>query len=422
MCVYITVEKEQEIQELKENIHRLEDQVALAQRQSRLSLARAVRAEIEADKVPVLEQQLQQEKTTLGQKDQARIEAEQQLQQAMTALEHQLNLKDQAERQLRQTMAGLQHEIQLRDQTISTLHQQMHQMEATLKHQTDVNKQATASAQQQFNHDVKALENQMRGRQQALVLQIQAKDREKVELEQKLCQKEEQIQARDREKTELEWQLHQKEEQIQSKEKERAELEQQLHQREEHGPPEVTQVAEMQQKWSVHAGAQGEVPSVHHLLQSREEVRKEEEFRQVKEELSQMKEEHETELSKLMHESTAKQQEIESELKAQADALREDLKQQLKAKDLQITAISRESQHNQGRIDTLTDENKEMTTKINSLNTKLVKLEFLEGVFSREVDQLREELMDKEVEIDFLRKDQEYTTPTTTATSSSLCT
>ena len=402
MCVYITVEKEQEIQELKENIHRLEDQVALAQRQSRLSLARAVRAEIEADKVPVLEQQLRQEKTTLEQKDQARIEAEQQLQQATTALEHQLNLKDQAERQLRQTMAGLQHEIQLRDQTISTLHQQMHQMEATLKHQNEVNKQATTSAQQQFNHDVKALENQMRGRQQALVLQIQAKDKEKVELEQKLCQKEEQVQ---------------------SKEKERAELEQQLHQREEHGPPEVTQVAEMQQEGSVHAVAQGEIPSVHHLLQSREEVRKkEEEFRQVKEELSQMKEEHETELSKLMHESTAKQQEIEFELKAQADALREDLQQQLKAKDLQITAISRESQHNQGRIDTLTDENKEMTTKIDSLNAKLVKLEFLKGVSSREVDQLREELMDKEVEIDFLRKDQEYTTPTTTATSSSLCT
>ena len=63
-----------------------------------------------------------------------------------------------------------------------------------------------------------------------------------------------------------------------------------------------------------------------------------------------------------------------------------------------------------------------MTTKIDSLNAKLVKLEFLEGVSSREVDQLREELMDKEVEIDFLRKDQEYTTPTTTATSSSLCT
>ena len=422
MCVYITVEKEIEIQELKENIHRLEDQVALAQRQSRLSLARAVSAEIEADKVPVLEQQLQQEKTTLGQKDQARIEAQQPLQQTKRALQHQIHLKDQAEWQLREAMAGLQHEIQLRDQTILTLHQQMHQMDATLKHQTEVNKQATASAQQQFNHDVKALENQMRGRQQALVLQIQAKDREKAELEQKLCQKEEQLQARDREKTGLEWLLHQKE-QIQSKEKERAELEQQLYQREEHGPPEVTQVAEMQQEGSVHAAAQGEIPSVHQLLESREEVRtKEEELRQVKEELSQMKEEHEAELSKLTHESTAKQQEIEFELKAQADALREDLQQQLKAKDLQITAISRESQHNQGRIDTLTDENKEMTTKINSLNAKLVKLEFLEGVFSREVDQLREELMDKEVEIDFLRKDQEYTTPTNTATSSQLCT
>ena len=421
MCIYITVEKEIEIQELKENIHRLEDQVALAQRQSRLSLARAVSAEIEADKVPVLEQQLQQEKTTLGQKDQARVEAQQQLQQTKTALECQIHMKNQAERQLRQTTAGLQHEIQLRDQTILTLHQQMHQMDATLKHQTEVNKQATASAHQQFNHGVKALENQMRGRQQALVLQIQAKDREKAELHQKLCQKEEQLQARDREKRELKQLLHQKE-QIQSKEKERAELDQQLHQREEHGPPEVTQVAEMQQEGSVHAAAQGEVPNVHHLLQSREEVRKEEEFRQVNEELIQMKEEHETELSKLMHESTAKQQEIEFELKAQADALREDLQQQLKAKDLQITAISRELRHNQGQIDILTDENKEMTTKIDSLNAKLVKLEFLEGVSSQEVDQLRQDLMDREVEIDYLRNEQAHTIPTTTATSSPLCT
>ena len=374
-----------------------------------------MRAEIEADKVPVLAQQLQQEKTK--QKDQAKIEAEQQLQQTKTSLEPKIHMKDQAEQQLREAIAGLQREILLRDQTISTLHQQMHQMDATLKHQTEVNKQATASAQQQFDH-FKALENQMITREQALEIQIQAKDREKAELEQKLYQKEEQIQARDREKTELELQLHQKDEQIQSKEKERAELEQQLCQREEHGPPEVTQVAEMQQKWSVHGAAQGEIPSVHQLLQTKKELTNEEELRQ-------MKEEHEAELSRLMHESTAKQQEIEFELQAQivqADALREDLQQQLKAKDLQITAISRESQHNQGRIDTLTDENKEMTTKIDSLNSKLVKLEFLEGVSSQEVDQLREELMDKEVEIDYLRKEQAHTTPTITAISSPLCT
>ena len=419
VCVYITVEKEREIQELREKVHQMEDEVALAQRQSRLSLARAVRAEIEADKVPVLEQQLKQTKTILeGQKDQAKIEAEQQLQQTKAALEHQIHMKDLAGLQLREAMAGLQHEIQLRDRTISTLQQQMHQMEESLKHDTEVNKQAIASAQQQFNHHLKALEHQMKAREEALGIQIQDRDRTKAELEQKLSWKEEQIQARDREKAELEQQLHQKEEQIQSKDREKAELEQQLCQREEHGPPQVTQVADMQQEGSVHATAQGEISSVHELLQSREVKKKEEELRQVKEE-------HEAELSRLAHENTAKQHEIEFELKAQllqADALRDDLQQQLKAKDIEITAISRESRHNQGRIDTLTDENKEMTAQINSLETKLVKLEFLEGVSSQEVDQLREELMDKEVEIDYLRKEQAYTTPTTTATSSPLCT
>ena len=370
-------------------------------------------AEIEADKVPVLEQQLQQTITNLeGQKDQARMEK---LQQTKAALEHQIHMKDLAERQLREAMAGLQHEIQSRDRTISILHQQMHQMEASLKHETEVNKQAIASAQQ-FSHHVKSLEDQMKAREQALEIKILAKDRMKAELEQKLSHREEQIQARDREKAELEQQLHQKEEQIQSKEKERAELEVELHQREEHGPPEVTQVADMQQEGSVHATAQGEVSSVHQLLQSREEVRKKEE------ELRQAKEEHEAELSRLAHKSTEKQQEIEFELKAQllqADALRDVLQQQLKAKDIQIAAISRESGHSQDRIDTLTDE---MTAQIKSLETKLVKLEFLEGVSSQEVDQLREELMDKEVEIDYLRKEQTYTTPITTATSSPLCT
>ena len=75
----------------------------------------------------------------------------------------------------------------------------------------------------------------------------------------------------------------------------------------------------------------------------------------------------------------------------------------------------------QGRIDALTDENKEINAQINFLETKIVKLEFLEGVTSQEVDQLRDELMDKEVEIDYLRKEQTYTTPSTTATSSPLC-
>ena len=394
--MYLTVERKREIKELKERVHQLEDEITSAQTQTRLALARAVRAEIEA---AVLEQQLSQTKTDLEEqihmKDQARIAAGQQLQQTKSALEHEIHLKDQAELQFNQVKSGLQHEIQVRDQALSTLHQQTYQLKESLEHQ---NKQAIASAQQQFNHHVKDLEHQIEVTEQARVdleMQIQAKDREKVKLEQQLRQ------------------------QIHAKNWEKAELEQQLRQRKEHGPPEMTQVTEMQQEGSVHVTAQGEIPSVHQLLQAREEVRTKEE------ELRQLREEHEAELSRLAHESKAKQQEIEFELKAQiiqADALLDDLQQQLKAKDIHITAISSESQHNQHRIEALTDENKEMIARINSLEAEIVKLEFLEGVSSQEVGQLREELMDKEVEIDYLGKEQAYTSLSTTATSSPLCT
>ena len=57
---------------------------------------------------------------------------------------------------------------------------------------------------------MKALEHQIEMREQAreaLVMQIQAKDREEAELEQQLCWKEEQIEAKDKEKAELEQQL-----------------------------------------------------------------------------------------------------------------------------------------------------------------------------------------------------------------------
>ena len=390
-----------EIEELKKQIRQIEGELASAQRQSRLALARAVRAEIKTDKIPVLEQQLSQTKTNLEEQiqmeDRASIAAEQQLQQTKATLEHEIQM---AEWQFNQEKAGLQHEIQDKDQKISSLEQQIYQTEKFLEH----HKQAAVSAQQQFSHRVKNLEHQIEVTEQARValeMQIQAKDREKAELEHQLHQKEKQIQARDREK---------------------AELEQQLRWREEHAPPKVTQAAEVQQEGSGHVIAQGEVPSVHQLLQAREEVRTKEE------ELRKMREEHEAELSRLTYESTTKQQNIELELKAQilqADALqrnRDDLQQQLTAKDIQITAISSELQHNQDRIEALTDKNKEMTAQINSLENKFTKAEFLEGVFSQEVDQLREELMDKEVEIDYLRKEQAYTTPTTTATSSPLCT
>ena len=183
----------------------------------------------------------------------------------------------------------------------------------------------------------------------------------------------------------------------------------------------MTQVAEVQQE-SGSVTAQGQLPSVYQFLQAREEVRtKEEELRQVKKE-------HETELSRLKHESGAKQQEKEFELKAQigakseeiealqsqADALqhdREDLQQQLIAKDIQITTISRELQYNQDRIETLTDDKQQLTSHIDSLETRFREVEFLRDHYSHEVDQLRQELMDKIAEVDHLSKKQKDFVP-----------
>ena len=396
--MYLTIEREREIKELKERACQLEEEKLSSQKQTRLALARAVSAEIEADKVPVLEQQLAQTKTDLEEqihmKDQARIAAEQQLQQTKAALEDELHMKDQAERLFNETRAGLQHAILVKDQVIATFQQQLHQMRESLEHQTEINKQAMVSAQQQFSHRVKALEHQIELRDQARVdleMQIQARDREKADLEQQLCWKEEQIQAKEREKVELE---------------------QQICQLKEHGPPVMTRVAKMQQEESVHVTAQGEVPIVHQLLQAREEVRtKEEELRQVREE-------HEAELSRLTHESTAKQQEIEFELQAQlrtrneemsilqsqADTLqcdKDDLQQQLKEKRIQITAISSEARH---RVEALTADMQKLTSQMDLLDTSHKEAEFYRDHYSQEVDQLREELMDRILEIEFLRK------------------
>ena len=477
-----------EIEELKKQVRQLEDELASAQRQSRLALARAVRAEIEADKVPVLEQQLSQTKINLEEqiqmKDRARIAAEQQLQQTKAALEHEIHImKDQAEWQFNQEKAGLQHEIQERDQKISSLQQQIHQTEKFLEH----HKQAAMSAQQQFSHRVKNLDHQIEVIEQA-----------RVALEM-------QIQARDREKAKLEHQLHQKEEQIRAKDKEKVELEQQICQIKEHRPPEVTQVEEVQQE------GRGAVPSesqykqnrietltadrqehtrqvqtleakleeekffrdhysqevdqlredlmdkilenddlrkqlkdvvqadtlpttspagkqfvfgVHQLLQASEEVRKKEE------KLRQVKEDHQVEISRIILESTAKQQKVEFELKAQistksekintlqsqVDALQHDqdgLQQQLKERDIQIASISSELQYKQNRIETFTADRQELTRQVQTLEAKLEEEKFFRDHYSQEVDQLREELMDKVVENEYLTKQQRDTVPTT---------
>ena len=391
--MYITVARMREIQELKEQLREKKDEVASGKRQSRLALDRAIKAERESGKLAVL------------------------LSQTEANLEKQIQMKDQemvsTRQQFNQTKAGLQHGIQVRDQAI-------HQMQAVLEHEKEMNKQAMAMAQQQM----KALKHQIEVSEQARVhleLQIHAKDEEKAQLKWQLHQNKEELQAKNEEKAVLEQQLHQnkeelqaekavleqqlcwKEEQIQAKDREKAILEQQLWRKEEENQAKDREKAEMQLGMSDSSQVitQGEVGSIHQLLEARELRTREEEIRH-------MKDEHEAKLSRVLQESTTKQQQFELELKAQ-------VREEISTMHTQVVALQRDrddlqhqlsskSQQNQDKIETLTEENHEMTGHINFLEAKLTRVEFLESVHSQEVDQLREELMEKIAEIDHLRK------------------
>lgn len=91
----------------------MEDKVATAQRQARLALARAVRAEQEADQVPFLEQQLSQSKANLKEQirmqDGARVAAQQQFDQTKAALRVDLDCQLKEKEQGRMI---LQHQLQ----------------------------------------------------------------------------------------------------------------------------------------------------------------------------------------------------------------------------------------------------------------------------------------------------------------------
>ena len=400
--MYITVARMREIQELKEQLRQKKDEVASGKRQSRLALDRAIKAERESGKLAVL------------------------LSQTEANLEKQIQMKDQemvsTMQQFNQTKAGLQRGIQARDQAISALQQQLHQMQAVSKHEKEMNKQAMAMTQQQM----KALKHQIEVKEQARVhleIQIHAKDEEKAQLEWQLHKNKEELQAKNEEKAVLEQQLHQnkeelqaekavleqqlcwKEEQIQAKDREKAILEQQLWRKEEENQAKDREKAEMQRGVSDSSQVitQGEVGSIHQLLEARELRTREEEIRH-------MKDEHEAKLSRVLQESTTKQQQFELELKAQ-------VREEINTMHTQVVALQRDrddlqhqlsskSQQNQDKIETLTEENHEMTGRINFLEAKLTRVEFLESVHSQEVDQLREELMEKIAEIDHLRKER----------------
>ena len=178
-CHALQRERERDTRRLQEEVLQMEEKVATAQRQARLALARAVSAEIKADQVPVLQQQLSDTKATLEEQihrqDEARVAAQQQFDQMKAALEHQ---------------------IRVRDQTNAALQQTYHQMKATLEHQTELRKRAGVSILQQFHQMKSTLEHQLREKEQARVAlgtQIQAKDQEKGKLEQQLYMKDKHI-------------------------------------------------------------------------------------------------------------------------------------------------------------------------------------------------------------------------------------
>ena len=152
-CLVFSVEGEKEIQKLQHKVYQLKEELASAQAECKLA---QTRAEVQANKVSVLEQQLSRTKTNL---------------------EQEIRMKDQAaEQQLQQTKAALEHEIQVKDQKIVTLSQQLHEMK---EHQNEVEEQAIASAQQQFDNMKATLEHQIEAKEQpriALEIQIQTKD------------------------------------------------------------------------------------------------------------------------------------------------------------------------------------------------------------------------------------------------------
>ena len=138
-----TAERERNTRRLQEEVLQLEEKVATAQRQARLALARAVKAEIKADQVPVLEQQLSDTRTTLEEQihrqDEARVAAQQQFDQTKEALEYQIQVRDQRNAALQKTYhqmkTTLEHQIELREQARVSTHQQFYQMKSTLEHQ-----------------------------------------------------------------------------------------------------------------------------------------------------------------------------------------------------------------------------------------------------------------------------------------------
>ena len=390
----------------------MEEKVATAQKKARLALARAVRAEQEADQVPVLEQQLSQTKENLEEQirmnDEARIAAQQRFD---------------------QTRAALEHQIQVRDQTNTALQQTYYQMKATLEHQIELREQATVSIQQQFHQMKSALEHQLREKEQvrvALEAQIRAKDQEKGELERQLYRKDEHIRA-----------LQQSQSQQVSAVAQTQEKATQV--------PYLTKPSQVDSSTGASYAPTSQITAVEvaevqkisgdgpdiaqeeaqQLMENRREVgAREEELRQATELAAKLQLELESknlEVTFLRCDGQEKDDEIATikrhraeenkALQSQVDSLQielRNLQQNVAEKKNEIAAIINDSQCNQDRIETLELEKQELTTQ-------MTKVEFFRDTYSLEIDQLRDDLMDKEVEIDFLRKEQVHMLPASTS-------
>jgi len=413
----------------------MEEKVAITQRQARLALARAVSAEIKADQVPVLQQQLSDTKATLEEQiyrqDEARVAAQQQFDQMKAALEHQ---------------------ILVRDQTNAALQQTYHQMKANLEHQIQLKERARVSTQQQFHQMKSTLEHQLREKEH----QLQENEQVRVTLEA-------QIQAKDHEKGKLQRQLYMKDEHIRALQKSHSRQHLAVAQSQEKEVPvpglsqELTkpsqvhssrgasdthvhanrnteiEVAEVQKVSGDGQVIPQEVPIAPQLMEHRKEVgTREEELTQATVKLQLELESKNLEVTFLRCDAKEKDDEIaaikrrrEEESKAlqsQVDSLQQDLgnlQQRLTEKDNETAAIIIDSQCNKDRIKTLKPEKHEWTTKMESLEAKCKEVEFFRDTYNWEVDQLRDDLMDKEVEIDLLRKQQVHILPTSSSSSSS---
>ena len=444
--------------ELRQTVCQLEEKVASEQRKTRLALARAVRAEQEADQVPVLERQLSQTKANLEEetrvKDEARIAAQQQFDQTRTALEHQILARDQTNADIQQSYyqmkAALEHQIEVKEQARLSIQQQFHQMKSTLEQEREPARMALERELQEKEQARVDLEHQLLEKKQARVTlehQLQGKEQARLALETE-------IQAKDHEKGELEQQLHRKDEHIRTLQREQMsavvqsqdratqvpDLSEDLSQVDSqadasvvpYAPTTAVEVAEVQKvSRDGQVIAQEEVVSAHQLLPTGKEVgEREQEFRQGTELAAKLQLELESknlEVVFLRCDGQEKDDEIatikrhrteESKaLQSQVDSLQqglENLQQTIIEKDIIIS----DSQSKQDRIEMLELEKQEQISKIDSLEARCREVEFFRDTYSWEVDQLRDDVMDKEVEIDFLRKQQVHMMPTPTSPSS----